>query len=158
MSRNLILPALLLLLPLTGCLPPGSFPGVEPRMAPVTDSKVLTLPLDRGPEALMSRLLEVLQDMGCQVTSVDARLGHVAFRQTWVDESRFIQPRHVVTGTLLLTSQDGGGSRLRLLAQGWTEVERGGVSNPHLDRSPEKPLSTQEAQRFLETLRTRLLR
>lgn len=152
------LPALLLLLPLTGCIPPA--PRLMPEYPTALDREagVLAIQLDRSPEVILPKLLEALQDLRCQVTSVEPRLGHVAFRKTWVDESRFSRPKHIITGTLLLQTMEGGRSRLRLLGQGWTEVEESGAHGTHVSRSQETALAPEDGQRFLETLRTHLLR
>lgn len=136
----------------TDCMPIQ----VEPRLMTADAPPVLSVALAEPPERLMPRLLLVLQDMGCQVTSVEPRLGHLAFRQSWVDARHFAQPQHVIEGTLILQPEEAGGSRLRLSAKGWIEV--GTASSTHAQKSQEKPLSTAEGQRFLDTLRTRLTR
>lgn len=145
------LPFALLALGLAACRPPQlQVPPPPPPAASSGESATRTV--DLSLERALPATLEILLDLGWQVSCADAGLGHLSIRQTWVDQTRAAAPQQVLEGTLLLRSEGPGRTRLRLFAQGHRETR--GKHGLEADR--QEPLPAGESARLLSLLADRL--
>jgi hypothetical protein len=139
-----------------GCLPPPTIISMAPvpnqaqaEAAAAGQNRVL--PLSR--REVFPRVLGVLMDLGYQVRSVNADLGQVNIYQAWYDETRAGLPELSLEATLLF-QEEGGGTRIRILAAGRV-VKQGKHPFAQITGS----LPDQDAavcRRFLELLEARL--
>lgn len=139
-----------------GCTPPVVHfpaPPTETQVQARSSEQSRLLPLSR--EKLFPRVLEVLLDMGFQVRCASQELGQVNIQQTWKDASQAGLDISV-EATLLFLPEGTDATRVRMVASGnWSGISSGKHSSATITAAA-PPLPSDEYQRFLDQLASRL--